>query len=177
MHIDLCTSMMIFTEISVKDMWSCPLAISGTKVRIILNSQAAAASKTMDYSQIFSHALERLRRERRYRVFAEIERDAERFPRAIWHSAAGAREIVVWCSNDYLGMGRHPAVIAAMAETARRTGAGAGGTRNISGNTHAVVALEAELADLHRKEAALAFSSGYVSNEAALGTIGWLLPN
>src|SRR6266853_1815912 len=104
-------------------------------------------------------------------------RRADRPPFAVWRSNGTAREVVVWCSNDYLGMGRHPAVINAMIETAVRMGAGAGGTRNISGNSHAVVALEAELADLHRKEAALAFSSGYVSNEAALGTIGRLLPN
>jgi 5-aminolevulinate synthase len=131
----------------------------------------------MDYPQIFARALDRLRRERRYRVFAEIERDAARFPRAIWHSPAGAREIVVWCSNDYLGMGRHPAVIEAMAATARRTGAGAGGTRNISGTSRAIVELEAELADLHRKESALVFGSGYVSNETGIATIAKLLPD
>ena len=131
----------------------------------------------MDYAQIFAHALDQLRRERRYRVFAEIERDAARFPRAIWHSPAGAREIVVWCSNDYLGMGRHPAVIEAMAETARRTGAGAGGTRNISGTSRAIVELEAELADLHGKESALVFGSGYVSNETGIATIAQLLPD
>jgi 5-aminolevulinate synthase len=131
----------------------------------------------MDYPQIFARALDRLRRERRYRVFAEIERDAARFPRAIWHSPAGAREIVVWCSNDYLGMGRHPAVVEAMAETARRTGAGAGGTRNISGTSRAIVELEAELADLHGKESALVFGSGYVSNETGIATIAKLLPD
>ncbi len=131
----------------------------------------------MDYPQIFTRALDRLRRERRYRVFAEVERDAARFPRAIWHSPAGAREIVVWCSNDYLGMGRHPAVVAAMVETARRTGAGAGGTRNISGTSRAIVELEAELADLHGKESALVFGSGYVSNETGIATIAKLLPD
>ena len=125
----------------------------------------------------FHSYLDGVRREGRYRIFTDLERHAHRPPYATWHSGDNAREVVVWCSNDYLGMGRHPAVIDAMTETARRMGAGAGGTRNISGNSHAVVALEAELADLHRKEAALAFSSGYVSNEAALGTIGRLLPN
>jgi 5-aminolevulinate synthase len=125
----------------------------------------------------FHSYLDAVRREDRYRVFADLERHAHRPPYATWRSGAASREVVVWCSNDYLGMGRHAAVIGAMVETARRMGAGAGGTRNISGNSHAVVALEAELADLHRKEAALAFTSGYVSNEAALGTIGRLLPN
>jgi 5-aminolevulinate synthase len=123
----------------------------------------------------FHSYLDAVRREDRYRVFADLERHAHRPPYATWRSGAASREVVVWCSNDYLGMGRHAAVIGAMVETARRMGAG--GTRNISGNSHAVVALEAELADLHRKEAALAFTSGYVSNEAALGTIGRLLPN
>jgi 5-aminolevulinate synthase len=135
------------------------------------------AEKIMDYPQIFARALDRLRRERRYRVFAEIERDAARFPRAVWHSPAGAREIVVWCSNDYLGMGRHPAVVAAMVETAQRTGAGAGGTRNISGTSRAIVELEVELADLHGKESALVFGSGYVSNETGIATIAKLLPD
>jgi 5-aminolevulinate synthase len=125
----------------------------------------------------FHSYLDGVRREDRYRVFADLERHAHRPPYATWRSGGASREVVVWCSNDYLGMGRHAAVIGAMVETARRMGAGAGGTRNISGNSHAVVALEAELADLHRKEAALAFTSGYVSNEAALGTIGRLLPN
>ena len=121
--------------------------------------------------------LDGIRGEDRYRIFTDLERHADHPPYATWHRGASRREVVVWCSNDYLGMGRHPAVINAMIETALRTGAGAGRTRNIYGNSHAVVMLEAELADLHRKEAALAFSSGDVANEAALGTIGRLLPN
>jgi len=125
----------------------------------------------------FHSFLDEVRREGRYRIFTDLERRADHPPYASWRSGGSSREVVVWCSNDYLGMGRHPAVVDAIVKTARRTGAGAGGTRNISGNSHAVVALEMELADLHRKEAALAFSSGYVSNEAALGTIGRLLPN
>jgi 5-aminolevulinate synthase len=125
----------------------------------------------------FRSFLDEVRREGRYRTFINLERHADHPPYATWRSGGICREVVVWCSNDYLGMGRHPDVIAAMIGTALSVGAGAGGTRNISGNSHAVVMLEAELADLHRKEAALAFSSGYVSNEAALGTIGRLLPN
>jgi 5-aminolevulinate synthase len=130
----------------------------------------------MDYEKAFAKALDGLRQERRYRVFTQIERDAERYPRALWRSPEGEREIVIWCSNDYLGMGRHPDVIAAMADTARRVGAGAGGTRNISGNSQAIVDLEAELADLHGKEAGLVFTSGYVSNETGIATIAKLLP-
>jgi 5-aminolevulinate synthase len=125
----------------------------------------------------FDSYLDSVRREDRYRTFADLERRADRPPFAIWRNNGASREVVVWCSNDYLGMGHHPAVINAMIEAAVRMGAGAGGTRNISGNSHAVVALEAELADLHKKEAARVFTSGYVSNEAALGTIGRLLPN
>ena len=125
----------------------------------------------------FHSYLDEVRREGRYRIFADLERDAARPPYAIWRDGTDCREVVVWCSNDYLGMGRHPLVIDAMVKTAQRTGTGAGGTRNISGNSHAVITLEAELADLHRKDAALVFSSGYVANEAALGTIGRLLPD
>jgi 5-aminolevulinate synthase len=131
----------------------------------------------MDYEKAFAQALDGLRRERRYRVFNQIERDAANFPRATWHSPSGAREIVIWCSNDYLGMGRHPDVIGAMADTARKTGVGAGGTRNISGTSRAIVDLEAELADLHGKEAALLFTSGYISNETGIATIAKLLPD
>jgi 5-aminolevulinate synthase len=131
----------------------------------------------MDYSGIFAAALSALHAERRYRVFADLERIAGRFPRALWRSGKGEREIVVWCSNDYLGMGQHPDVIEAMRETARSMGVGAGGTRNISGTTHPLVLLEGELADLHHKEAALVFTSGFVSNEATISTIAKLLPD
>src|ERR1700755_22816 len=131
----------------------------------------------MDYSKFFSTALSRLHDERRYRVFADLERIAGRFPHAVWHSPKGPRNVVIWCSNDYLGMGQHPKVVGAMVETATRVGTGAGGTRNIAGTHHPLVQLEAELADLHGKEASLLFTSGYVSNQTGIATIAKLIPN
>ena len=131
----------------------------------------------MNYDNIFGEALLQLREEGRYRVFAELERLAGRCPYAIWHSPRGQREVVIWCSNDYLGMSQHPSVIDAMVETAARMGTGAGGTRNIAGTNSPLVELERELADLHAKATALVFTSGYVSNQSGISTIAKLLPN
>ncbi|MDB5538902.1 MAG: 5-aminolevulinic acid synthase [Devosia sp.] len=130
-----------------------------------------------NYDSFFAAALARLRAERRYRVFADLERIVGRFPFAIWHSPQGPREVVIWCSNDYLGMGQHPKVVRAMVEMAARVGTGAGGTRNISGTSRQLVELERELADLHGKAAALVFTSGYVSNQTGISTIAKLIPD
>jgi 5-aminolevulinate synthase len=131
----------------------------------------------LDYQRIFAEAIERLHAEGRYRVFIDILRNKGSFPNArCFAGHNGPKPITVWCSNDYLAMGQHPDVIAAMEEALHDVGAGSGGTRNISGNSHYHIQLEAELADLHDKEAALLFTSGYISNEATLATLGKLLP-
>jgi len=142
-----------------------------------LKATPKANGREMDYDGYFSGALSQLRQEGRYREFVEIERIAGRIPFAIWHSSEGPREVAIWCSNDYLGMGRHPKVIKAMIETASRMGTGAGGTRNIAGTNRPLVELERELADLHDKPAALVFTSGYVSNQSGISTIARLIPD
>jgi 5-aminolevulinate synthase len=131
----------------------------------------------LDYNRVFSQAIDRLHAEGRYRVFIDILRNKGAYPNArCFAGHNGPKPITVWCSNDYLAMGQHPKVVAAMEEALHDVGAGSGGTRNIGGNTHYHVDLEAELADLHGKDGALLFTSGYVSNEATLGTLGKILP-
>ncbi|SEM82813.1 5-aminolevulinate synthase, partial [Sphingomonas gellani] len=131
----------------------------------------------MHYQTLFQDAVDRLHAEGRYRVFIDILRNKGMFPNArCFAGHNGPKPITVWCSNDYLAMGQHPKVIAAMEEALHDVGAGSGGTRNIGGNTHYHIDLEGELADLHGKEGALLFTSGYVSNEATLSTLARVLP-
>lgn len=131
---------------------------------------------TVDYEQVFEQAIQNLKTENRYRVFTELGRHAGDFPHATQHTENGTSDVIIWCSNDYLAMGQNTDVLTAMKDAVEKYGAGAGGTRNISGNTHLICELERELADLHNKESALVFTSGFVSNDATLSTLGKLLP-
>ena len=131
----------------------------------------------MNYDRYFNRAIEALHEEGRYRIFTDLARQVGRFPKALDYSHNPPREITVWCSNDYLGMGQNQHVTTAMKHAIETLGAGAGGTRNISGTHHLIIELETELADLHNKEGALVFTSGYVSNEATISTLGRVLPD
>lgn len=155
-----------------------PAALPGyPAVRRYRAGAGREAHVSYPYKARFRETLAALRRESRYRVFADIVRTGGAYPRADWHDGREPRPITVWCSNDYLGMSQHPKVVAALCEAAARTGAGSGGTRNIAGTTHYHVELERELADLHDKEAALLFTSGFISNDATLSTLPRLLPD
>ena len=161
-------------------MWWTVGALEGLHADQSVWGRAKKDKVVMDYRGYFDQAIERLKTERRYRVFADLERDATRFPYALWRPEGEAdkpREVTIWCSNDYLGMGGQAEVIEAVTKAAVRHGAGAGGTRNISGTHHPIVELEMELADLHGKEASLVFTSGWVSNLAGISTIAGLLPD
>lgn len=131
----------------------------------------------MQYDEFFKNYTDQLRQEGRYRIFADLERIAGKAPYAYWHNNGAVEEVVVWCSNDYLGMSHHPQVIAAFTEGAKKYGVGSGGTRNIAGTAHAHVLLEETVAHFHQKESALIFSSGYTANEAAVSSIARNLPD
>jgi len=131
----------------------------------------------LNYEQVFKDAVSQVKAEGRYRVFAHLQREAGNFPHARWHTDDGVKDVVIWCSNDYLGMGQHPDVIKTMQDAIGEMGCGSGGTRNISGTNYLHVELERELANLHAKESALLFTSGYVSNDTTITTLARLLPN
>jgi 5-aminolevulinate synthase len=147
------------------------------EARLPVYAARCPGERILDYQRIFAQAIDRLHAEGRYRVFIDILRNKGAFPNArCFAGHNGPKPITVWCSNDYLAMGQHPKVVEAMEEALHDVGAGSGGTRNIGGNSHYHIELEAELADLHGKEAALLFTSGYISNEATLSTLGKILP-